>query len=55
MSRQRTTSPRGGAGFVRHIRLDLDAPTGEYPFNLPAVAWLARAGGLSLAPGVTFL
>ena len=55
MIRGRTTPPRTEAGFVRHIRLDSDAPTGEYPFTLPAVAWLARAGGLPLAPGVTFL
>ena len=55
MIRSRSTPPRTEAGFVRHIRLDPDAPTGEYPFTLPAVAWLARAGGLSLAPGVTFL
>lgn len=32
-----------------------DAQTGRYPFTLPGVAHLAHAGGLALAPGVTFL
>jgi predicted ATPase len=26
-----------------------------YPFDLPAVAWLVRSGGLTVPPGVTFL
>jgi predicted ATPase len=42
-------------GFVRRVRLVPGAATGRYPFTLPAVAWLARSGGLALAPGVTFL
>lgn len=42
-------------GFVRRLRLAAGADTGRYPFTLPAVAWLARSGGLELGPGVTFL
>ncbi|MBA2472960.1 MAG: AAA family ATPase [Pseudonocardiales bacterium] len=42
-------------GFLRRIRLEAGAATGRYPFTLPVVAWLARSGGLDLAPGVTFL
>lgn len=54
MSRTRTSRPVAG-GFVRHVRLDAGADTGRYPFTLPVVAQLARAGGLELDPGVTFL
>jgi predicted ATPase len=53
MSRARTTSATGG--FIRRVRLDARAATAGYPFTLPIVAWLARSGGLDLAPGVTFL
>jgi predicted ATPase len=35
--------------------VDERVPRGGYPFDLPAVAWLARSGGLAVAPGVTFL
>ncbi len=44
------------AGFIREIRLD-GRPGGpdRYPFTLPAVRWLSGAGGLDIAPGVTFL
>jgi predicted ATPase len=54
MSRTRTSRPVTG-GFLRHVRLDAGADTGRYPFTLPVVAHLARAGGLELDPGVTFL
>ncbi|MEU6641717.1 AAA family ATPase [Saccharomonospora sp. NPDC046836] len=53
MTRARTRTSAGG--FIQQIRLAPDAATGRYPFTLPAVAWLARSGGLPLAPGVTFL
>jgi predicted ATPase len=44
-------------GFLRRILLDpgVDVVSGGYPFTLPVVAWLARRGGLDLAPGVTLL
>ncbi|GEL17832.1 AAA family ATPase [Pseudonocardia asaccharolytica] len=42
-------------GFVRRMRLDPHADTGRYPFTLPVVRALAKAGGLGLDPGVTFL
>jgi predicted ATPase len=42
-------------GFIRRVRLAPGAETGRYPFTLPAVRWLARSGGLALAPGMTFL
>jgi predicted ATPase len=47
----------GPGGFIGRVRLatDTDPDTGRYPFTLPAVAHLARSGGLALAPGVTFL
>ncbi len=44
-----------GAGFVRQVRLDAGARGERYPFSLPVVAWLARSGGVELAPGTTFL
>ncbi|HEX4225441.1 MAG TPA: AAA family ATPase [Pseudonocardiaceae bacterium] len=46
---------RGPAQFIRRIRVDPSAKTGGYPFNLPAIAHLIRANGLSFNPGVTFL
>ena len=57
MSRTRASTVGAAAdfGFVRRLRLETRADLGRYPFTLPAVAWLARAGGLDLAPGVTFL
>ncbi len=42
-------------GFLRRLRLAAGVATDRYPFTLPVVAWLARSGGLDLAPGVTFL
>jgi predicted ATPase len=45
---------RGGARFVEQVRLAPSAGTG-YPFTLPAVMELARAGGLTLPAGATFL
>lgn len=54
MSRARTSRPVAG-GFLRHVRLDAGIDTSRYPFTLPVVAQLARAGGLELDPGVTFL
>ena len=54
MSRTRTSRPVT-RGFLRHIRLDAGTDTGRYPFTLPVVTQLARAGGLELDPGVTFL
>ena len=43
--------------FLRRVRLDPgDADARRaYPFTLPAVAWLDRAGELPLRPGATFL
>jgi predicted ATPase len=41
--------------FIKRVRLAPDTATGSYPFTLPAVAWLARSGELTFAPGVTFL
>jgi predicted ATPase len=35
--------------------LDPDATTNRYPFSLPLVRYLVRAGGLDLDPRVTFL
>jgi predicted ATPase len=47
---------RSGPGrFLHRVRVDERVPRGGYPFDLPAVAWLARSGGLAVAPGVTFL
>jgi predicted ATPase len=53
VSRARTTGAAGG--FVRRVRLDMQAGTGRYPFTLPAVQALGKAGGLALDAGVTFL
>ncbi|MFD2419404.1 AAA family ATPase [Amycolatopsis pigmentata] len=53
MTRRRTRATVGG--FIQRVWLAPNAPSGRYPFNLPAVAWLARSGGLTVAPGVTFL
>lgn len=53
MTPARTRTAAGG--FIERIRLAPDAVTGRYPFTLPVVAWLAGAGDLRLAPGVTFL
>ncbi|NKQ59384.1 AAA family ATPase [Amycolatopsis sp. K13G38] len=50
-SRTRTAAGR----FIQGVRLDPAADTGRYPFTLPAVAHLARSGGLRLGAGVTFL
>lgn len=43
--------------FLRRIRLDhVDADARRaYPFTLPVVGWLDRAGQLALRPGATFL
>jgi predicted ATPase len=46
---------RQAGWFVKRARLNTDTATATYPFTLPAVAWLARAGGLPIEPGVTFL
>ncbi|GAA5086359.1 AAA family ATPase [Nocardia iowensis] len=44
------------ARFIREMGLAPNAvDREEYPFCLPAVRYLAEAGGLPLAPGVTFL
>ena len=40
--------------YIKEIRLS-DLPHGEYPFNIPAVRHLKKAGGLSLNKPVTFL
>jgi len=45
----------GRARFLRRVRVESGDGLGRYPFTLPAVGWLARSGGLSLSPGVTFL
>ncbi len=45
----------GPARFLHRVRMDLHGPPTGYPFDLPAVAWLVRSGGLTVAPGVTFL
>lgn len=45
----------GGGGFVQQVRVEPHTDTGRYPFTLPVVRQLDRAGGLRLAPGVTFL
>lgn len=48
------TAARGHARFLRAVRLDAPVEAERYPFNLPAVSWLA-CRGLALPPGVTFL
>lgn len=55
MRRQRQEATRAAGGFVRHARLDSTAGTGRYPFTLPVVQYLARAGGLEFEEPVTFL
>jgi predicted ATPase len=50
-----SSSPARGGGFLTHVRLDRVHEAGEYPFSLPVVQHLVRAGGLALTPGVTFL
>lgn len=40
--------------YIKEIRLS-DLPHGEYPFNIPAVRHLKKAGGISLNKPVTFL
>ncbi|MQA10779.1 MAG: AAA family ATPase [Pseudonocardiaceae bacterium] len=37
------------------VRLPAEAAGGGYPFALPVISWLARAGGLDVPAGVTFL
>ncbi|WP_280399283.1 AAA family ATPase [Nocardia carnea] len=45
-----------GAGhYLQAVRLGSTAGTTGYPYDLPAVRYLTRSGGLSLPPGVTFL
>lgn len=51
----RRTATDGAGGFVRQVRLDPQSDTGRYPFTLPVVRALTKAGGLELDPGVTFL
>jgi predicted ATPase len=47
---------RGGGGYLRWVELDeSDADLSRYPFTLPVVAGLRRAGRLELDPAVTFL
>ncbi|HET9255933.1 MAG TPA: AAA family ATPase [Pseudonocardiaceae bacterium] len=52
-----TSASTAGAvgGFVRQVRLEPNAGTGRYPFTLPVVQELARAGGLDVDWPVTFL
>ena len=45
----------GPARFLHRVRVDPQGLPRGYPFDLPAVAWLMRSGGLTVAPGVTFL
>lgn len=40
--------------FLRRIRMEPGADVGRYPFDVPAVRWLARVGGFDFGPGVTF-
>ncbi len=40
--------------YIKEIRL-ASVPHGEYPFNIPAVRYLKKAGGISLDKPVTFL
>ena len=41
--------------FIEQVRLDPHASTGRYPFTVPVVRHLDRAGGLDLDPRLTFL
>jgi predicted ATPase len=45
----------GPARFLHRVRVDRQSMPRGYPFDLPAVAWLVRSGGLTVPPGVTFL
>jgi predicted ATPase len=49
------TSSREAGRFVREIELTGEAPGVGYPFDLPVVAGLRRAGRLELGSAVTFL
>jgi len=40
--------------YIKGMRLS-NVPHGDYPFNIPAVRYLQRAGGISLEKPVTFL
>ncbi|OZF26294.1 ABC transporter ATP-binding protein [Rhodococcus sp. 14-2483-1-2] len=51
----RESGEPAAARFVRHIRIDPHSSTETYPFSLPAISYLRRAGGLPLHGGVTFL
>jgi predicted ATPase len=55
VTRARTGARVPAGAFIQRVRLAPDTATDYYPFTLPAVAWLARSGGLRLPPGVTFL
>ncbi|MEV2219656.1 AAA family ATPase [Nocardia vinacea] len=48
-------SEAGAGRYIHAVRLEPDARSDEYPFSLPVVTHLDRVGGLTLAPGVTFL
>ena len=39
-----------GGGFLRQVRLEPHGITGGYPFNLPVVRHLGRAGGCGSTP-----
>jgi predicted ATPase len=51
MTRTHTTVDR----FIQRVRLVPEAETDRHPFTLPAVAYLARSGGLTMGSGATFL
>lgn len=55
MSRVPQVTTSSDYGFVQHVKLDAHASTGRYPFTLPVVRELDRAGGLELDRRVTFL
>ena len=44
--RQRHETTRAAGGFIRQVRLDPTTSTGRYPFTLPVVQHLRRAGGI---------
>ncbi|GAB18704.1 hypothetical protein GOEFS_062_00130 [Gordonia effusa NBRC 100432] len=46
---------RDESRYVMGMRIARDSPRDRYPFNLPAVAHVARPGGLAFPAGVTFL